>query len=71
MKQCEMLGGICPVCHVYARSVFGICLCLLLGMQGHSSSWGSSRCSVLVHAAVCAQTSMRAVLSVCLCSGAW
>ena len=60
---------LCVMCmHVWS----GICLCLLLGMQGRGSSWGSSCCSVLVCASVWgAQSSVCAVLFVCLCSGAW
>ena len=40
----KCLEVFCPVFHVYAHLVFGICLCLLLSMQGHGSSWGLSHC---------------------------
>ena len=50
----------------------GVCLCLLLDVQGHGSSWGSFLCPVLVCASMWdAWSSACIILSVCLCSSIW
>ena len=64
MKQCEICGGICPVCHVYVCLVWD----MPLSPSVYAGSWfvlwwGLSHCSVSVHAPVWGvQSSMCAVL---------
>ena len=68
MKQCEIYGGICPVCHVYAHSAWNV----PSSLSGYAGLWfvlwwSSSHCSVSVHAPVWgAQSSMCVVLSSCV-----
>ena len=55
MKQCEMLGGICPVCHVYAHLVLGcvfvsfwVCRVVVhLGVHFFILCWSMLLCEVL------------------------